>query len=336
MNIEIAGKYFLSLLRKARQYRTCYASGNGDCSGKIIHAHSISKMKTLGQISRNSEVITIETDAINNSLSYESIRIEKASVFFGFCEHHDSTLFAKIDNTPLSTDNQAMLQYHIRCVALELHKKQTNTRGLRSALNADANDQLDQDTLEEYLEYTGAGIKDLEHEMDQSLLLLSTNKGINSVTLDFDRFEIPMVASSPYPVDCDFFGNQIFDFDEFGKIAPIIGVNFIKADGKQRCIFTWRNEFSSMCEKWVKSFIDRHTSVGLNIFSLIIHFCENTYFSPQWFDESDKRTKRNILDAYSQYLSGNHCKVEEIRRMLVLKNIASYPKITWQFDAEHP
>jgi hypothetical protein len=49
----------------------------------------------------------------------KKIGINKATTFYGFCQHHDNKLFELIDNYPLKPDKQQMALYAYRCLCRE-------------------------------------------------------------------------------------------------------------------------------------------------------------------------------------------------------------------------
>src|SRR5688572_15253541 len=85
-------------------FRYCFYHDHKNCRGKIKKAHSVQKEKILSQL---------ETPIKGNNLIYTLNEFEedqfkitrlipigknKASIFTGFCDYHDSKIFAPLEN----------------------------------------------------------------------------------------------------------------------------------------------------------------------------------------------------------------------------------------------
>lgn len=106
-----------SRLSKNKNY-TCHYP---ECDEKAILSHSFSK-NTLYLISRNSHVIAPKFDRARFSkkdldgksinLYFGKLGVDKASVFKGFCQNHDSKIFLSIDNDGINTQKDVFLQIY--------------------------------------------------------------------------------------------------------------------------------------------------------------------------------------------------------------------------------
>ncbi|AXY23286.1 SEC-C motif protein [Komagataeibacter saccharivorans] len=135
--------------RKAFQKKACWARdvGLGQCHGTIIRAHTVSKGPNLSRIANNGHVLHYSATASDfkktgGKLGFKSIGIKDASVFSGFCAHHDRTLFSCIENEPYSGRADQNLTVAYRTLSRELFGKDA-TSELRTILrNADKGQDL--------------------------------------------------------------------------------------------------------------------------------------------------------------------------------------------------
>ncbi|AIW89302.1 hypothetical protein JO41_05305 [Treponema sp. OMZ 838] len=83
-----------------------------DCENKAIYSHVISEKRYLMNISRGGHLIGIVSKRKKNQkyLSIESIGIQKASGFSGFCKNHDSEYY-NIDCNGLNTYYDLLFQF---------------------------------------------------------------------------------------------------------------------------------------------------------------------------------------------------------------------------------
>lgn len=103
-----------------------------NCNVKYSKAHSIQKSKILERIAHNGKVMSYDPRKTYVTGDFEEVGINKASTFFGFCNHHDNSLFLEIEDKDYNgTLEQNFLfayrtcarQYVERKTALKVYKK---------------------------------------------------------------------------------------------------------------------------------------------------------------------------------------------------------------------
>lgn len=122
---------FRELYKKARKearFKECIHPGKDNCSEKVIGAHSIQNNKILSKIADNGLVyMPCPKPELNFELQNTYGRKE-ASVFTGFCSHHDKTTFQPIEDRDFEGTEEQIFLYVYRTFALEYHKKQEVVR----------------------------------------------------------------------------------------------------------------------------------------------------------------------------------------------------------------
>jgi len=325
-NMDIEYRKLLHSYRNARKHKCCYANSLSECSGKIILAHSISRSKTLGEISKNGLVSRIEAPTGSMNFGFEDVEISRASTFTGFCAKHDEMLFKDIDENPFIFNQNTIRQYHLRTIAHELYKKESNSKGMNSLIEEySSNTRIDSDLIGDCDEYTKITIRDFKNELKESL---NYDFGLKFRIFTFDRFEIPHVSSSLFVINNDYFGNKLFDFDDFNSYAPLISINSIRYKRRQFVLFVWRLDNDDICKQWLDSFIDG-IKTGQRLFSLIIDVSENLYFDRDWIAGIRATDRKNLIEAYKMVLINDiDYPFYQVSDQLSLKGFSSYPEIT--------
>jgi hypothetical protein len=113
-------------LKKSTNPSYCFY-GNADCSEKFIRAHSIQKSRILKKISNDNHILYFQTSlSEDDDLRFEPKRlgIDKATIFTGFCEKHDSELFKPIEERDYDVGDQTQeFLFAYRGLAKEHHTK---------------------------------------------------------------------------------------------------------------------------------------------------------------------------------------------------------------------
>jgi len=78
--------------------RECIFPDKTKCFGKVAKNHSVQKGKILEKIAHKGEVMTFDSRESYTTGDFEKSGKKIASIFFGFCDGHDSSLFSKIEN----------------------------------------------------------------------------------------------------------------------------------------------------------------------------------------------------------------------------------------------
>ena len=124
----------MNLLREEKQ---CMHPDQGNCSGNIIKAHTISKSSALKPMAVDGHIYMFDhSDHRTFKSAYNlgylepvKVGINKATTFTGFCGKHDNDAFEKIDDPDMSVglDEAMLLSY--RSLAREIYAKNFHGRG---------------------------------------------------------------------------------------------------------------------------------------------------------------------------------------------------------------
>jgi hypothetical protein len=124
----ITYKLLLDDYKKNSNFKYCFYHDQAECSNKIKKAHSVQKNRILSQL---------ESPVNGNNLIYSLNEFEdedfktkmlipfgknKASIFTGFCDFHDSKLFSPVENVPFKGTSEQLFLLTYRAFAHGLHQ----------------------------------------------------------------------------------------------------------------------------------------------------------------------------------------------------------------------
>lgn len=117
--------------KKLQQSMKCLVPG---CNSTAIKSHSQQKGVALNSIAHAGHVLTLKRDVTLSRL--DKVGINEASTFKGFCNTHDTKLFADLETFPLAVGNpQVIRQAFLRAIAHEYVRKIENTGPVLDVFN---------------------------------------------------------------------------------------------------------------------------------------------------------------------------------------------------------
>lgn len=283
---------------KIAQRKCCYvpAALKGDCSKKIINAHTVSKSSSLIAIADDTNhVLGLKIDLPNlfknkGRLAPERIGVNQASTFKGFCSHHDKLLFSCIEDKPFIKEEEQCFALMYRSVAKELYAKEGSLFSSDLLKQGDKGRQLiDQFFIQKIASANQLVVKtaveellEFKSKLDVQLLGQSTNDMCHLV-FESSR-PIPVVVSSIVAPVSDFNGCLIQDLGDLSVVPQYLVFNSFTSDGKGYVVLSWLKGQSVVLD-----FIDTLLIGPQNeLFSKLVHFfygfAENTFTSPSWWD----------------------------------------------------
>ncbi|WP_316808080.1 hypothetical protein [Pedobacter agri] len=116
--------------RRSGKIAECFCHDKDSCNGNIKQSHSIQRNGRLsiieGDVNGNQSIYTFTemvSDDRNLFSSLRPIGKAEASTFFGFCDFHDSTLFAAIENHQFDDSDYHCFMHSYRSFAHSYHRK---------------------------------------------------------------------------------------------------------------------------------------------------------------------------------------------------------------------
>ena len=279
-----------------RRINICLAKSLGNCSEKIIKAHSISNSSALKKIADNGHVSCLRK-------KFARIGRKKASVFTGFCENHDNFLFEEIDKCftiqriKKLTPKQCLL-FHFRALARELWAKKNGSQMSENYTQSEI-PILTNDI------FNDMGIKDIERDYKSCINQIETNKYklIRNNTIICHK--IPFVINSYFSPDYDFNGDMINNFKtaKEGEIFPL-GLNIFPLENDNSVIlFTWLNRHQKKAMKIINQIKKlRGSKREQELSKFFITYIDNIYFNSSFVKDKGDEWRNEIYNFYNKTL----------------------------------
>jgi len=295
-----------------------------ECKKKIIKAHTISKSRNLKIIAENGHVLTFKTNSIfkllknEGKFEVEKIGINNASIFKGFCSHHDKKLFSCLEDEDITFSPKQIFMIAYRSICNELFLKKAILNEYTFLLNNMRNKITLNfiEILKTYIKGIKLSIDDLNRIKKIYDKILLEEKGYNKINYYILKInKIPdVLVNGVWIPDKNFDGEKLIDLTDEKINFNSLNVSSIVIDNRKGAfIFAWIDSEKLITENiynFIKSFNKLDNKFKTNILLKFIfgHF-ENVYFRPSWWNsltqEQKKLIKKDInfiYDDNSSYL----------------------------------
>lgn len=286
----------MNLIRNSTMYKGCLHA-DGMCNGITSKAHSIQNNRYLKRIADNGEVLCIDFGKIGEGESnIKRVGRNKASIFTGFCNYHDRSIFCPIEEREYLLDDAEQnflfsyrafaLAYYERFSSYEFQKKHYS---LIAGLRDDENIRRFKRKIDEY---------------GNHLMIIEKYRSMLNYCLDNKKFkriytrvlvwdvEYGMAATSMFFIYKDVCGNIINDpQNAFETMAPFF-FTLIPQNGKtyvlMGCLSKHKRIYEFIDTQIVNADIEKQKVYVSNIIAMYI---ENFFISPCWWERLDVTTR---------------------------------------------
>lgn len=279
--------------KRQSQRGRCLHYLDGQRCDQIVSAHSIQKSGQLNLIAEGGHVYRLSADLSllqkNDGVpNLKKIGVNRASTFFGFCKHHDNSLFEPIDNYPLGSVKQQVALYAYRCLCREYFVKENAVAVLTKMKSHPELDESRQQFLSDLALGNSIGLAGLKHHKALFDAALLKN--------DYEQFEFTyFTSSSPCPIqlsgllypDYDFEGDHLQDLGNHD--SPLDLITFFTAPTTDGWAFGfgWHVSSSQTCIPFMQSLAQR-AATGEKVEDALLRFslscCENHAVRVSWWD----------------------------------------------------
>jgi hypothetical protein len=120
----------MSSVKKLGMIKECFYHDKGQCKGDIKQAHSLQRNGRLsiieGEVNGNSSIYTFTSAVATEKTPMADLKPigkKEASTFFGFCDEHDTKLFSPIENFDFDGSDKHCFLHSYRSYAHSYHRK---------------------------------------------------------------------------------------------------------------------------------------------------------------------------------------------------------------------
>lgn len=298
----------MNIIRNSTMYKGCIHA-DGMCNGITSKAHSIQNNRYLKRIADNGEVLCIDFGKIGEGESnIKRVGRNKASIFTGFCNYHDSNIFRPIEEREyllgdveqnfLFSYRAFALAYYERFSSFEFKKKHYS---LIAGLRYDENIRRFKGEIDEY---------------ENHLMIIEQYRSMLNYCLDNKKFkriytrvlvwdvEYGMAVTRMFFIHRDVCGNIVNDPQNgFATIAPFF-FTLIPQNGKtyvlMGCFSKHKKRYEFIDKQIANADVEEQKIYVSNIIAMYI---ENFFISPHWWEKLDVTTK-NQFEKINEKLAG--------------------------------
>lgn len=283
------------------------------CSSKIINAHTVQRAGVLSRIAHDGHVYWFDSDVAsifknNGTPPVESIGINRASTFTGFCARHDNELFRPLDDHTFSGSSEQCFLLAYRTLCHELYLKRSQIDALEFQKEFDRGADLDRQfhvRSTTFLQQTGALIGSRDFEEHKRLFDLDLRSGdfSNMRSAIIWLHDVPdMVCSGPVLLAYDFYGRPLQAELGIEERADFLSLSILTTATGGAAVFSWREDSGESAAKLVRSLLELPGRAVANaIVRLAFTSMGNLFMSMSWWDqlpgEVKEALKRRLVDS---------------------------------------
>jgi len=283
-------------------------ANKAECSGKIVHAHTISKSGSLKKIAVDGHVMGTKpslSELFENDgrIGLSKVGINKASTFTGFCTNHDKKLFAPLEDHPITLSDEQLFLLAYRSLSRELYGKQANEKNTEFIKLFDRGQPVEtQALIQHFASILGTGVdlaltdlKYIKGKMD-SMLQAADFSGINHLIIKLSANPKILVSASTQP-EFSFDGERLQSLADLKKKLSHIVFNCIAYENSGCFVFSWIDDHDHICRKFVDSLVKlENQDIGNALVRFCYSYAENTWASPMWWESLSEEKKSDISD----------------------------------------
>ena len=326
--------------------KSCFHYNKSECDEKIIDAHSLQKKGALKSISSvKNDVIFIKKDESNNDRRPTLIKTVNASTFKGFCHKHDAIFQKTIESDSFNHSKEHCFLHSYRSFAYSHHiikQRQDYTISLVQNLKASLSKSLN--AISDLFIDLG-GNSSLPIQSLDKLNLNDAQKQVLAITRyesykdeinqylaksDYDQLEyivytkdhvVPIACSSWIKSHLKFGDGLLVRHD--GNIYhgyPIMVTVIPGSNGKSHVILA-RFKSDTISEILFRQLKDLEQKdireFETTLSSMILRYVENTYISPDWWNNLDSFLKDLFIEEMNLW-DTNFMKIESSQQAINL------------------
>lgn len=279
-------------IRKEARLKQCLHPDKASCSEKIINAHSIQNNKILKRISSNGYVYMPCPKPDNPFAVITRWGRKEATVFTGFCNYHDKTVFQPIEDSYFDKSELHIFLYTYRCFAVEYHKKQ-EVINMQKAIFKRKPSLIGMSHHDDPFGGMKLAFEDFQpvKQVFDNALLTGKYDVLSSVIWEFP-ISVKFAASGFEAPSTDLQGKKIQNLLGTKTSAKHIFIMVFPEDNKTYCIISWlktNDNFFSEYRRQLENMDMQQRKNYINNTLPIIS--ENIAINPEAWDKWDKSKK---------------------------------------------
>lgn len=274
----------------------CYHFG---CNETAIKSHILQKNGILSEIATDNHLRMLQFDFFKDGAPsfFKRIGINDAFVFKGFCQKHDSTIFAPIEQQEIDfSEYKNNLLFAYRTLLNERRKKEYNI-SFNNALNNEHG--LFNTQNDELSAQNQSGINDIDYYINIILSDIDNNTE-NFVFFErrINKQEVCISSSFSFETVKEQL-NQISSTGKDFEILTAIFICFFPIKNKNILLIGYLKSMEDKCGKWVRNIFEIEEKILLKTISdLMLTRCEQWACSENFYKKNIQPREEEIEQVF--------------------------------------
>lgn len=286
--------------------KNCSHPNKAECRGRIVNAHTVPKTGSLQKIARAGHVYQFRADfallkKTKGKITETLIGLNDASTFTGFCSFHDSEVFAPIERHAFQATQHHAFLLSYRSICREIFAKRYQAETYNDLRDFDRGlGRAEQVALQQFISASKAGaesglkrLEDYKAKLD-AILISENYSGVRFCTVLLPNTP-ELVASGSIYVEFDFEGRRLQPMATPSNVLDVITFSVIATDAGGAIVFAWVDEHRGASTELIRSFANLpREQIGDAMVRFLFTYCENTFFSPPWWEQLPPSNQASI------------------------------------------
>jgi hypothetical protein len=288
------------VLRKGLS-RTCLLKSVGGCRGQIVRSHSIQKSAFGGYATDAGRVYHFDPlTRPQEGMKLRAVGVNRATTFTAFCEHHDRTIFQRIEGVPFENRVDQAFLFHYRAFAWTYYDRAHRTDILK-AMRADLAPRLglsEVGWLEQRIGLNSIDLRELEQTKQRYETVLKTGNTGQFVFRAFRMGRVPVIACAEFfAPNKDLFGSAIQDGKQVIHPMQWISLTVVPTPPDGGLVI-----IASECESEVFNSFANSFAAGTSacrtarLLSLVFGLAENFIILPFWWHSLSRPQRQRVTN----------------------------------------
>lgn len=286
--------------------KRCMHPSSLECNGRRIKAHTIQRKGGLKHIVDDTNNVLMMPRNIEGD-DPELIGWKEASTFYGFCSHHDSTIFKNIEVEEFKSSPEQCFLLYYRALSYELYQKealvgilqkQKETLDNGLTLDQQINIQLTLFRNGQNFSRTVSELQEEKRDADNTLMH-ETYSGYSHLVIYFTG-NFDLFTASHFHLAYDLSGNEIYDINDTSVFGEGASFSIVPVDDDMGAfVISWNKKYLH-AKTFVDRFLEVNSEIQLNLMhQLLFAQSENVCFSSDWWGSLDEVQKSFVKKLYA-------------------------------------
>lgn len=279
----------------------CLYPDKSSCNGNPINSHLLQKNRILSSIQDDGHVLVFNyKNFLPNNDIFDEVGINKATVFKGFCNKHDTELFIPIEHYDYNNTLEQNFLFAYKSINQEYYSKKIHEKTIRNMFKKMPHNYKDPLFVERYRTML-LELNDIDYYKSEfDIALLAKNYNIIDSKLFCLDSKINFAASTSFIPEFDIDDNIFIDiYSKKEKRLPIVFLTVFPQNEKTYILFSWLKEDIEALNRYVNQLsLLEENDIKEYINKSIPKYTENFAINPAVWKNKTEEEKNTFIDAF--------------------------------------